>query len=242
MNDVALVTANFGEIDDLKPLPRHDGVDAFYYTDAGGFVNAAPTAVATWTRVLVPNYPRYDFGSRMRSRYFKHQIHRLDEVQRHRWLVWADSAFQFHDMSFVLGEVERLRRLPPRKRFLFIPHPDRRTILQEYEFIDGAIKDGSEYFRVRYGHEKMTEQMEHFRQSGWNLEAHLVCGGLWIVEHSDLMQRCWDAWWDQVLRYGMMDQLSLPVMLEEFGCEAQTFDVSVWKNPHFTHVGHCREM
>src|SRR4051812_42863245 len=108
VDKIALVTANFGGIDDLKPLPPHDGIDAFYYTDAASFAAAAPPAVKTWTQVIVPNYPRHDFNPRLRGRYFKHQIHRLDEVRNHRWLVWADSSLQFHDLGFVMAAVERL--------------------------------------------------------------------------------------------------------------------------------------
>ena len=29
MNDIALVTASFGGIDGIKPLPAHEGIDAF---------------------------------------------------------------------------------------------------------------------------------------------------------------------------------------------------------------------
>jgi hypothetical protein len=82
MSEIALVTANFGGIDDIKTLPQHDGIDAFYYTDAATRSQADQTAIASWTRVLVPNYPRHDFGSRLRAKYFKLQVHRLDDDGR----------------------------------------------------------------------------------------------------------------------------------------------------------------
>ena len=47
MNEIALVTANFSEIDELKSLPRHDGIDAFYYTDEMTRSRADPTAIAS---------------------------------------------------------------------------------------------------------------------------------------------------------------------------------------------------
>jgi len=61
---IALVTANFGGIDDLKPLPPHPGIDAYYYTDEATRAAASAEAAATWTRVIVPDYPRHDFGPR----------------------------------------------------------------------------------------------------------------------------------------------------------------------------------
>jgi hypothetical protein len=240
-NDIALVTANFASIDEIKALPRDGAIDAFYYTDEATLARSQPAAQSTWSRVLKPNYPRHDFSSRLRSRYFKHQIHRLDEVRSARWLIWADSSLQFKETRFILDQVERLRQLPPRKRALLVPHPHRNTVGQEYEFISGEIAGGNEYLRVRYGLEKMTEQMEHFRCRGWSDAAPLFCGGFWIVENSELMNRCWDAWWDQNLRFGMMDQLSFSLVLEDYGCEPQRFEVNIFENQHFSYVAHARE-
>jgi hypothetical protein len=137
--DIALVTANFGGIDDLKPLPPHQGIVAYYYTDAASLSAAPPDAVKTWTRVIVPNYPRHDFNPRLRGRYFKHQIHRLDEVRNHRWLVWADSSLQFNDLGFLADRAAQLARLAVRRRVLLVPHPDRQTISQELHFIQDEI-------------------------------------------------------------------------------------------------------
>ena len=241
-NEVALVTANFGGIDELRGLPPHDGIDAFYYTDEATRLGADSTAIASWTQVLVPDYPRHDFGARLRARYFKHQIHRLDEVRNHRWLVWADSSLQFHETDFILEHVEKLRSLPPHKRILVVPHPERRTIREEYEFIRDLIAQGNEYLILRYQQEKMTEQMEYFRRQGWDLEARLWCGTFWIVENSDLLNRLWDDWWDQNIRFGMMDQLSLPVLLDHHGCDPEQLDVVLWENAHFIHVKHHRNI
>ena len=72
---VALVTANFGGIDTILPFPPQRGIDAYYYTEARVLSEADAVAAASWTRVILPDYPRYDFGPRLRARYFKHQIH-----------------------------------------------------------------------------------------------------------------------------------------------------------------------
>jgi hypothetical protein len=239
---MALVTANFGGIDDPKPLPPHDGLDASYFTDASIADACRPEVKATWTRIVVPNYPRHDFNPRLRGRYFKHQIHRLDETRQARWLVWADSTLQFHDLQFVIERASALARLPERKRLLLVPHPERKTIWEEYRFIQDLIDQGHEYLTQRYASEKMPEQMEDFRARGWDLNSRLWCGTFWMVENSEIMRRAWDAWWDQNLRFGMMDQLSLPVILKDHGIEPQALDVNLWKNEHFTWVPHVRSM
>jgi hypothetical protein len=242
MNEVGLVTANFGGVDELRALPEHEGIDAFYYTDQATRAQADPAAVASWSEVLVPDYPRHDFGPRLRARYFKHQIHRLHEVRSHRWLVWADSSLEFHETGFILDRVEELRRRPPSQRVLVIPHPERNTVREEYEYICDQIAEGNEYLRLRYQHEKMTEQMKYFGDQGWDVEAGLWCGTFWMVERSEMFRRIWDDWWDQNIRFGMMDQLSLPVLLDHQRCDPMQFAISLRRNDHFTKTAHQRDM
>lgn len=242
MNEIALITANFGGIDTVKPLPPHDGIDAFYYTDEQTYREIPAIVATTWTRILTPNYPRHDFGPRLRSRYFKHQIYRLTESAQHRWLVWADSSLQFHDLSFLHACAKRLMDLPPTHRLMLVPHPSRSTVSEEYVFIQSQIEANDEYHCIRYAKEKMTEQIEYFRSRGWNLEATLWCGTFWMIERNDLLCRCWDDWWDQNLCYGMMDQLSLPVLLEHHGGVPQAFDIRLLQSRCFSYVQHRRSI
>jgi hypothetical protein len=238
VNDLALVTANFGGIDDPKPLPEHAGIDAFYYTDA-----AVPEAVAqTWTRVLNPGFPRHDLGPRLRAKYFKLQIHRLDEVRAARWLVWADGSLRIHQLAFLRERALALSRLAARRRVLLIPHPDRGTVQEEYEFVRRAIAEEHPTLALRYRDERMGEQMAWYRSRGWNVEAKLWCGGFWMMENSDLVRRCLDDWWDQNLRFGMMDQISLPVILEQHGIEPEPLAIDLWRNSFFEFVGHAKKM
>ena len=84
----------------------------------------------------------------------------------------------------------------------------------------------------------MIEQINYFRGRGWDLAAPLWCGTIWLIENNELIARCWDSWWDQNLRYGMMDQLSLPVLLRYFGLEPQRLEFNLWKNEFFEWVSH----
>ena len=100
---MALVTASFGGIDDPRPPPPHDGMDAHSFTDASSADACRPEVKATWTRIVVPSSPGHDFDPRWRGRHFKHQIHRLHEIREARWRVWADSTLQLHGAPW-LGE------------------------------------------------------------------------------------------------------------------------------------------
>jgi hypothetical protein len=235
---VALVSANFGGIDAIKFFPLTPGIDTFYYTDTATVSGADANAVSSWGRMLIPDYPRHDFGPRLRGRYFKHQIHRLPETEHYRWLIWADSTLQFRDASFLLRTTEQLASLPPRQRLALVPHPDRKTVREEYEHIRDAIAAGNQYLVLRYADEKMSEQMSFFASRGLNVDAPLWCGTIWLIENNNIVTDCWNSWWDQNLRYGMMDQLSLPVLLDQHGLEPQIMDFNLWSNPFFDWTMH----
>jgi len=129
----------------------------------------------------------------------------------------------------------------PQQRALVIPHPDRKTVREEYEYLSAKVQIGSIYQVERYGREKMAEQMAYYSERGWNVEAPLYCGGFWIIENSDALRRCWDDWWDQNIRFGMMDQLSLPVMLAQHRLEPQLLSVPLQNNEYFTVESHIEQ-
>jgi hypothetical protein len=239
MKDIALVIANFGSADDVRPLLELDpAIDAFYYTDR------SPTdrrIIESYTQIIKPNYPRHDFDSRLRSRYFKHQIHRLDEVQGYNWLAWADSSLFFYETEFIADWVQELEKKPKRDRILLIPHPQRQTVAQEFEFITEQIASGNEYLRKRYANEKMAEQMAWFESRRLATDAPLYCGGFWIVENNGFFHRILDDWWNQNLRFGLMDQLSLGVLLAFYDVSPSKLEVEIFNNRHFCFIAHQEE-
>src|SRR5262249_8622736 len=201
----------------------------FYYTDQP----VPPEIAMTWTRVIAPNYPRHDFNPRLRAKYFKLQIHRLDEVRDHRWLVWADASLRFRDLSFLREHASVLAQLPAHRRALMVPHPDRATVIEEFEFCEQLIAGGHPYLTVRYADEKLREQIDYYLAGGWNVQAKLWSGGFWLVENTELVRRALDEWWDQNLRFSIQDQLSLPVILDRYGIEPQALSINVTQNDYF---------
>ena len=96
--------------------------------------------------------------------------------------------------------------------------------------------------RVRYLNERLPEQMDHIRARGWDINAKLLCGTLWVIENKSQMHGCWNEWWDQNLRYGIMDQLALPCVLEQHGVVPQMLDVYLYQNQYFRWVRHPQVM
>jgi hypothetical protein len=232
VNRIALVTASFGALDGMRPIPSCDGIDTFFYTDAR---TLAP--VVGWKSVVWVDYPSASFHPRLRAKYFKLQIHRLEEVQPYDWLIWADSSFSFSSLDFLVKKVDALRLMPAHKRAAFIPHPQRNSVSQEYKFIIDQMKSGNDYLISRYGNDNMAGQMEFLAAKQSSSDYGLLCGGLWIVENSRMYHDFLNDWWDQVLRYSIMDQLSLSYALDFNGIEAETLGVPLYGGQYFT-IGH----
>ena len=84
----------------------------------------------------------------------------------------------------------------------------------------------------------MDGQIAAYRERSWNVLSKLWCGTIWMIENSDRLHRCWDDWWDDNLRFGMMDQLSLPVWLDHHKLQPQALNVWLWENDYFSWVPH----
>lgn len=229
MKDIALVTASFGGVDRIRVIPSHGRVDAFYYTDQDA------AAVEGWSSVSVVDYPSQNFHPRMRAKYFKLQPHRLVHTSGYDWLVWADASFSFKSVDFLIETAGRLGKLDVWKRASFIPHPHRKSVRQEYEFIRDSINYGNGYLSSRYSADNMLGQINAIGTiADDNI---LLCGGLWMVENSPVFHKFLNDWWDQVVRYSIMDQLSLPYALKLNGIEPQEMGMSLYQTDYFS-IGH----
>jgi len=236
MSRIALVTSSFEGIDRIKPIARHPDVETICFTDQATLADS--DGAGTWSRVVIPDYPLAELPSRMRARYFKTQIHRLKEVGSRRWLVWTDALFSFHDLEFLTELTATLDALDHRSRLFLMPHPDRKTVAEEFAFIRRAMETGSEYLHLRYDLQLMTQQMDMFIAKGMNVNGRLWASGFWVVENNVHINACWDAWWKQTLQFGVMDQLPLPPLLDAYGLKPQTLPINFRDNEYFKWTGH----
>lgn len=238
-NEIALISASFGMVDEIKPLPVQSGLDTYLFTDKEGLERIPENVRNTWTQIIVPDFPRRDFSPRLRARYFKHQIQRLEISDKYNYLIWADCSLKFLNLEFITYEVRKLKQRKPRDRVMMVPHPERKTVYEEYKYITEEIKSGNDYLKIRYENENMEGQIKFFKRQKWNYNSSLFCGTIWMIEnHNTLLNACWNDWWDQNLRFGMMDQLSLPPLFHKYGITPNLLDVNLWKQQYFEYTGH----
>jgi hypothetical protein len=74
-----------------------------------------------------------------------------------------------------------------------------------------------------------------------SIDSQLSALGFLIVENSERFAECWDEWWSHILQFGLMDQITITPLLEQFGLHPQALNVNIFKNEHFEFVVHAAD-
>jgi len=224
--EIALVTANIGGMDPVFSLPPHPGIDAFYYADL------MQEAALGWTRIFVADGgPR-----RLLSKRMKCQIHRLEEVRSYRWMAWTDASFEFRSLEF-LPDWARAAEAQGADA-VFVPHPHRKTVAEEYAYILRLLDEGNEYLTVRYPPEPLRRERAHFAERHDLSALPMWCGGLWMVANGPRVHGFLDAWWQTVNEYSALDQAAISPLLVEHDIKAISADVDIYESPNWKRHAH----
>ncbi len=224
----ALASANLGGIDPPFDLPPSPDLTSIYYTDG--------PSPAGWSRVVRARVPAHG-SARLAAKVYKCQLHRQPEVAGADLLVWADASVRVADPSFV----SEFRRLVGGRddRVAVVPHPDRRSPAEEYEYILRQLEAGNPYLRARYDERAIRRERDHFARRHDLAALGLYAGGVWGIANTPRAAGFLDAWWSTVLRFSILDQAAVPSLLEEHGIEPAPLDVPLYQNRYWTRVHHA---
>lgn len=231
---IALVSANFGGIDPVFALPeRPAAVSAFYFTD--GLAQNHTFADRTWTRTVIEPPSG---NPRLRAKWFKCQIPRLGQTYTYAHMAWSDSCFRFASLDFLLDWAERVGL--DGSRAVLVPHPDRKTVAEEYSYVLDEIARGNPYLASRYPARDLEREREHFGRRH-DLDAlPLYSGGIWLFANAPQTYEFFDAWWNTVRRFSIFDQAAITPLLVESGIEVVAAPLYLYRNPVWERVVHCR--
>lgn len=225
---ISLVTACAGGIDPALPLPAHPpGVTSIYFRDEP----LPPDVAATWSKSL-PIQASAD--PRLAAKRIKCRLPFLPEVSRAERLVWADSCMEFSDLGFLLDWAD----LSVGERAVLVPHPDRKTVAEEYEYVLGQLRARSRYLTSRYAIEPLERERDHFARSHDLSKLPLWAGGVWMFPQSYRSRLFFDSWWEVVQQFSIFDQCAISPLLVEHGIEVVSADVHLYRNAHFTRRPH----
>ncbi len=173
---IAVITANFGNIDSIKPLPKQTvDFDYFCYDK--------------------PDLLSHIGNDRLRSKFPKLCSHLLHP--EHDIFIWIDGRVEITSERFVEKFSSELKNCD-----LFIArHNKRKTILEEFDYVQNNLNQGSEYLKVRYRIEDIAAARARF-----NDDATLYACGIFSRRNDDATNIAFQDIWLKCCQYGCFEQ------------------------------------
>gem|GEM_PF-2881801 len=211
---LAAVCAIYGGFDLIPPVP--DGVDdAVLVTDV--------PVRSGWRNVVEPS-PEHPRMAAKRPRC------RPDLYTDCEASLWMDGSVHVLDARFVQLVREKLTQ----HEIVLWDHPeDRDCVLQEAQHCHDWPK---------YRDGPLLEQAQHYLKEGMPEHFGLWATGCIARRHTDRMRDLGDAWLDEMQRWTIQDQVSLPYLFWREGIEPGTFGADQLNNDMVSIVPHAKEI
>jgi hypothetical protein len=211
---IAAVCAIYGGYDLIPPVP--EGVDdAVLITDV--------PVRSGWRNVVEPS----DAHPRLAA---KRPKARPDLYTDCEASLWMDGSVHVLDDRFLALVRARLAE----HELVLWEHPeDRDCLLQEAEHCHDWPK---------YREEPVLQQAQHYMAEGMPEHHGLWAAGGIARRHSPRMAALGDAWLDEMERWSIQDQVSLPYLLWREGIEHGTFGIDQLDNDMVVIMAHAQEL
>ena len=213
----AIVSACYGDWDDIKALPDQDGAtlaSAVMVTDNPGLVGRCPG----WT-VWVEPRPHMHPCLAAKVPKFRPDLYAPRGVDL---TVWIDASATVDKDFLAMCEAAVS---DPSKDFATFPHPHRVSLYDEVVVSRTLPK---------YDALPLEAQVAHYRNAGYPNPFILRASGClvhrdpWLDGH----KRFGDRWLQECVRWGFQDQLSLSYLLWEEGITPADIGPSLFTNDH----------
>lgn len=226
---VCVYTAICGGYDDLKPQPPQTiPCDFICFTDG-----SVDTPVTPW-RIAHLEQDSTKTSSRFQAKFPKILPHKVFEgLDKERGLgrsepyditVWIDASVQILRPNCVEQLIDHLGE----SGMAAIVHPERDCIFDESK---AALKRATVQKHVGM---PVREQVEYYRSQGYPEHHGLLAGNVIVRDmHNERVRQINEAWWTEILRWSVRDQLSLPYVLWSLNAPCSVIDVNLWRNHLF---------
>jgi len=212
---VAVFTTVLGTTDPLRP-PSSVNRQARYYCFADRETRVRPYE---WVPVRIHQEPHqpYDHAARLASRQLK--ILANDPAMNSPDIVlWHDAAFQLRCDPVALAH-----EMPPETDMVAFRHPHRDRIEDEAVAIA----------RLGYMTEAVVKaQVAAYREGGFRNQTTITSTGFSLRRCTDRVRTFNQLWWDEILRWGWRDQMSVDYAIWKTGLVAEYITGHYRDNPY----------
>lgn len=218
-SDVCVITAIYGDYDELKPAIEQEGVDAEWV-----LVTDRPREDALGWRVVVE--PKPSAHRNMAAKEPKCCPWRYTKA---RYSIWIDGSFLVHSPHFAAELIKAvLEPAPPIAQYR---HPLRDCLYREAL----ACYDQPKYVAL-----PILDQAGAYRAEGHPVGWGLWAGGIIARRHDPEVMVFGGLWLDQIDRWGFQDQISEPYCLRRCGLAPSTLPGGIFDGRFFSYHGSNR--
>lgn len=198
---IAVITAIFGDMDDVKVIPSQTiPYDLFVFTE-----NNSPI-------------PMKYTSHRLNAKYFKCLPHTIEALKGYDAFLWIDGSIKIKVGNFLEQLVTKLEQS---KSDIVIPaNRYNDCIFDAGRRIMNHIHEP--YFKVRLGNDPLIEQVEYYREQGHPAHWGLWCAGFFLRLNNKRMNKCYEEWWEEILKWTAKDQHSQAFVLRKHGVKIYT--------------------
>jgi len=202
-----------------------DGEGIVYTANFGNYDNLLLPEHCGFTHIHLTDEgaigSKYQELPQVRARMCKVLSHKL--FPDYKYTIWHDASIEFKldpaALVCYLGDND----------IALMAHPERDCI---YDEATAVVEMGKERASI------VSEQMEHYKAEGYPEHNGLVATGVIVRKHTAKMEQFNNAWWAEIGRYSVRDQLSFNYVCWKMGIKYDVIPGNLWDNKWFVWHGH----
>lgn len=176
--NIAIICANINSIDAVQGIPRQNTPYTYHY----------------YTENNLP-FPLPNLNARMRSKYIKIMMHRF--LPEYDAYIWVDGKVEVLSNNFV----ELMTKNLPGNDVCIFRHQERNNPIEEIEFIEKGMKEGSRYLLSRYGNQSIEREKDMD-----TINMPLYETTLFSRVNNRPTNKRFEEWWHKTIEYSCFDQ------------------------------------
>lgn len=210
MKEVAIISANFGDYDEIyenNEIINKDKFDWYLFSDTEkksefwNIINADYHLNSELEgKNSIKNIDK-NFENMMIAKYYKLQTHKIDFLKDYKYLVWIDSSISILNNNFV-NDLLNILKDDSIELISFI-HPERNWIGDE-----GHVS----IYKIKYKTQDILFQVQKYIEEGFDQKNLYACGFI-CRKNNEKLCKIFDQWWYENLNYSFQDQISFPYVL-----------------------------
>jgi len=246
---VVIVTAIYGTIDVVKPVPRQYGLERLQYACVI-FSNRTIPRSSGWQQVGLTDSEEEEYDEVQRSkpmtnpevlkaRYIKTNLLNIRSIKDKcvDFVIWIDGSIKVSSSYFVMWQLNMLQS----KSVCFFKHNFLDTALEE---VVHSLRSDDPYLTRRYQHEPLRQQLQYFYSCGFTDDfsaqtGHISSGIFGIRNNTEMINFC-NQWWKQIVQFSIHDQLCLGFLIWQMDLQSyvEFIRLSITNSPYHQYISH----